>query len=100
MLKTVRQEFIDKELSRGHINAQIRRIVGMFSWAVEEETIPETTHRALAAIRNLKRGRSKAIETEPIRPVDEAVIDATLFELPEVVADMVRVQLLTGMRPG
>ncbi|MEO2046449.1 MAG: site-specific integrase, partial [Pirellulales bacterium] len=100
ILKTVRQEFIDKGLSRGHINAQIRRIVGMFRWAVEEETIPETTHRALAAVRNLKRGRSKAKETEPIRPVDEAVIDATLFELPEVVADMVRVQLLTGMRPG
>jgi integrase len=100
MLKTVRQEFIDKGLSRVHINAQIRRIVGMFRWGVEEETIPETTHRALVAVRNLKRGRSKAKETAPVRPVDEAVIDATLVELPEVVGDMVRVQLLTGMRPG
>jgi integrase len=72
----------------------------MFRWGVEEETIPETTHRALVAVRNLKRGRSKAKETAPVRPVDTAVIDATLVELPEVVADMVRVQLLTGMRPG
>jgi integrase len=100
MLKTVRQELIDKGLSRVHINAQIRRIVGMFRWAVEEETIPETTHRALAAVRYLKRGRSKAKETAPVQPVDMATVEATLEFMPEVVADMVRVQLLTGMRPG
>ena len=51
-------------------------------------------------MRNLQKGRSKAKETAPVEPVDIAVVDATLAELPEVVADMVRVQLLSGMRPG
>ena len=100
MLKSIRQEMIDKGLSRVHINAQIRRIVRMFRWGVEEELIPPATHQALEAVRNLKRGRSKAKETAPVQPVDEATVDATLSELPEVVGDMVRVQLLTGMRPG
>lgn len=100
MLKEVREQLINKGISRVHINAQIRRIVCMFRWAVEEETVPETTHRALAAVRNLKRGRSQAKETAPVQPVAESVVEATLLELPDVIADMVRVQLLTGMRPG
>jgi len=60
MLKGVREKLINKGLSRGHINAQIRRIVCMFRWAVEEEIVPPATHQALAAVRNLKRGRSRA----------------------------------------
>jgi integrase len=100
MLKSVRHQMIDKGLSRVHINSQIRRIVCAFRWAVEEKMLPPATHQALAAVRNLKRGRSEAKETEPVRPVDAAVVDATLLELPEVIADMVRIQLLTGMRPG
>jgi len=99
-LKAIRQQLVDKGLSRGHINAQIRRMACVFRWAVEEELISETTHRALAAVRNLKRGRSKAKETAPVRPVDVATVEATLAELPEVLADMVRLQLLTGCRPG
>jgi integrase len=33
-------------------------------------------------------------------PVDDAVVDATVPHLPPVVADMVRLQRLTGMRPA
>jgi integrase len=36
----------------------------------------------------------------PVRPVDIDVVDATIIELPDLLADMVQVQLLTGMRPG
>jgi hypothetical protein len=96
MLKTVRQELIDKGLSRVHINAQVRRIIGMFRWAVEEETIPETTHRALAAVRNLKRGRSMAKESVKVKPVAVDAIDATLAKLPEVIADMYGSSCLPG----
>jgi integrase len=39
-------------------------------------------------------------ETEPVTPVDPAVVEATPLYLPPYVADMVRVQLLTGARPG
>jgi integrase len=51
-------------------------------------------------LRGLQRGRSSARETEPVQPVARAVVDDTLALLRPTVADMVRLQLETGMRPG
>ena len=48
----------------------------------------------------LKKGRSIARETRPVECVEDAVVEATLPHLPTIVADMVRLQRLTGMRPG
>jgi integrase len=99
-LKIIRKELVDKELARKNINKQTGRVVRAFKWAVAEELIPPATYQALAALDGLQRGRSKAKETKPIRPVAMNVVDATLLELPEVVRDMVAVQLHSGMRPG
>ncbi len=52
------------------------------------------------AVTGLRQGRSEARETEPVMPVDDAIVAATLTALSPVVADMVRLQRLTGMRPG
>src|SRR5262249_54130854 len=46
------------------------------------------------------RGRTVAKETEPVKPVDDATVNATLPYLPGVVADMVRLQRATGCRPA
>ena len=43
---------------------------------------------------------AEARETAPVLPVDDAVVDATLPHMPAVVADMVRLQRCTGMRPA
>jgi integrase len=51
-------------------------------------------------VRGLQRGRTEARETEPIQPVADDVVNATLPFLTKVVADMVRFQRLTGTRPG
>ena len=48
----------------------------------------------------LKKGRCKARETPGVRCVDDATITKTLPQLPEIIADMVQVQRLTGARPG
>ena len=48
----------------------------------------------------LKKGRTKAPEPEPVLPVEDTLVEATLPHLPEIVADMVRFQRLTGCRPG
>src|SRR5262249_34913459 len=47
----------------------------------------------------LERGRGEAHEPEPIGPIADDVVNATLACLPTVVADMVRFQRLTGCRP-
>jgi len=99
-LRAVRQRMIEDGLSRGYINSLVGRIVGMFRWAVAEELVSADVHRALAAVGGLRYGRSDARETEQVPPVDDATVDATLPYLPEVVADMVRLQRLTGCRPG
>jgi hypothetical protein len=99
-LKAVRQRMIDADLCRGVINQRIGRIVRMFRWAVAEEMVPETTHRALTAVAGLKKGRSEARETEPVGPVSDEVVDATLPHVLPAVGAMIRLQRLTGARPG
>lgn len=64
-IKLIRQEMIDRGLSRGHINAQVKRIVRMFRWGIEEEMVPPTVYQALAAIQNLQPGRRRARTYSP-----------------------------------
>jgi integrase len=68
--------------------------------AAAEELISPTVYQALAAVPGLRRGRTEAREMPPVRPVDDATVDATLAHLPPIVAAMVRFQRLTGCRPA
>ena len=86
-------------LARGVVNGRVARIKRMFRWAVSQEMAPPSLAHALDAVRGLQRGRTDARETAPVMPVDDATVKATLPHLPPVVADMVRLQMLTGCRP-
>lgn len=99
-LKAVRQTWIDRGHARRSINQNVGRVVRMFRWATAEELLPPAVHQALAALPGLLEGRSAARETAPIPPVELDVVEATVPHLMPVVADMVRVQMLTGMRPA
>jgi integrase len=72
----------------------------MFKWAVENELVPPSVHHGLIAVSGLRRGRSAAIESDPVRPVAEGDVEAVLPHLSKQVAAMVKLQMLTGMRPG
>jgi integrase len=99
-LKAVRQRMIEADLCRGVINQRVGRIRRLFRWAVENELVPAGVLHGLQAVRGLQRGRSPARESQPVKPVPEAFVEATLPHLLSPVAAMVRLQLLTGMRPG
>jgi integrase len=99
-LKAVREKLIASDLSRGVINQRIDRIKRVYKWAVENELVPATVHQALLTVRGLPKGRSAARESEPVKPVPEGDVQKTLPHLNRFLAAMVRVQLLTGMRPG
>jgi integrase len=99
-LKAVRQSLIDDGISRGVINQRIGRIKRLFKWALGEELVPEPTYRALVAVEGLKAGRFEARETHRIEPVPDEHVEAVLPFLSLPVRGMVRVQRLTGMRPG
>jgi len=99
-LEAVQQRLIEDGKARGYINHLVQVIRQMFKWGVAKELIPVTVYQALTALPGLKRGRTAARETDPVGPVPDAVVDATLPYLPIVVGDMVMVQRLTGCRPG
>lgn len=99
-LKAVRQAMIESNHSRGYINKNINRIRAMFKWAASEELIPASVPQALSMVSGLRHGRTAAREPDPVQPVSDETMDATLPFLPDVIADMVRLQRLTGMRGG
>lgn len=98
--KAVRQRLIAKDWSRNYINAQMKRLSRAWKWAAAEGMLPASVYETLRLIPSLKRGRTDARETKPVLPVSEAVVDETVKHCSPVVADMIRVQMLTGCRPG
>lgn len=99
-LQAARRTMIEKDWSRKYINEQCQRIKRMVAWGVAEEILPRDARHALDAVPGLSRGEFGARETEPKRPVPQADIDATIPQLSDTVADMVRLMIFTGMRPG
>lgn len=99
-LKGFRQSLVDEDHTRTYIKDQIGRIKRMFRWGVENELVPPTVFQALQAVAGLRKGRSAARETAPVKPVSEEYVKAVKpFVSPQVWA-MIRLQRLTGMRPG
>jgi integrase len=99
-LQACRERLIADGLTRSNVNRYAAHIVRIFSWATEREFIPSSVVHGLREVRPLQRGRCKARETEPIGPVDDATIEATLPFLPDQIKAMVKLQLLLACRPG
>jgi len=72
----------------------------MFKWAASEQLVPASVYHALKTVERLKKGRTTAHETTPVRPVEDKVIEATLPLLPMAVADMVQFQRLKVVNLG
>lgn len=99
-LRAIQNRLVESGVSRRYINDQIGEVRRMFKWAASVEMIPATVFHALATVPGLKRGRTAARETAPVMPVADELVDATLPYMPQVVADMARIQRLTAARPG
>ncbi len=99
-LRAVRERMIASGLARGTINARVNRVRRLFKWSVEHQLVDSTVLSALQSVGPLRRGRSEARETEPVRPVSPEAVEAVLKFASPPVAAMIRLQLLTGMRPG
>jgi integrase len=91
---------VKADYCRTNINKLVGRIKRMFRWAVENEYVSSEVYTSLAAVVGLKRGRTEARESKPVKPVAEGTVSDTLAYLTPTVAAMVRVQLLSGARPG
>ena len=99
-LKAVRQAMIDKGWSRKNINLHVGRVRRVFKYGVENELVPAGVLAALKSVPGLQCGRTTARETDPVLPVADALVDATLPHVSRHVAGLIRFQRLTGCRPG
>jgi hypothetical protein len=99
-LQAARQRMIESGRVRTNINRLVGHIKHVFKWAVSQEMIPPSVFQGLTAVPGLQSGRSGAAESDPVRPVPVEDVEATIPFLSRQVAAMVRLQLLTGMRPG
>jgi integrase len=98
--KAVREKAATSGRSRKYVNDIMGRVVRVFNWAAAEGFLPASIPQNLAIVPGLRRGKCDLLDHPPILPVDDAVVDATLPHLSDVVADMVRLHRSTGMRPA
>jgi len=114
-LRQVRQAMIDgdpgdptatppiparKPWRRQSINRQLHRVRAMIRWAASHEMLSGSQYEALKTVEPLRAGRTTAPESQKIMAVASDRVDAVLPHVPSVVADMIRIQTMTGMRPG
>jgi integrase len=99
-LKTVREALVKSGICRNEVNKRVRHIVRAFKWGVGEEIVTPGIVQALQAVPGLKRGRTEARESEPVKPVPDASVEAVRPFVSAQVWAMVQLQQLTGMRPG
>jgi len=99
-LKQVREKMVERGWSRTYTNHQINRLKRMFRWAVEGEMVPGSVLHNLQYVRAIRKGEPGVRETEPVKPVPGEIVAATLPFSSRQVAAMIRLQILTGARPG
>ena len=90
---------IDGGLARKSINRHVGRIRQMFTWAAENELIDPTHPQRLQCVKGLRRGQGGR-ETPKVRPLAWAAVRRIAPYVSGQVWTMVRLQWLTGMRPG
>ena len=99
-LRAVQQLLVESGRSRKYCNALTDTITKMFRWGASLELCSPEIFHALQTVPKLKMGRSQVRDAEPVRPVVESVLQATLPYLGRIVRDMVQVQRRGGMRPN
>jgi integrase len=99
-LKAVRESMVQAGHCRGVVNQNVGRIKRAFKWGVENEIVQPNILHGLQAIASLRRGRTQAKESKPVKPVPDAHVDAVRPYVSRQVWAIIELQRLTGMRSG
>lgn len=100
LFKQIRQHWIDRQVSRQFVNKAMSHVRRWVKWCVSEELMLAEIYQAITCVEPLKAGRTQLPEAKRVRPIDLAIVDKTIEQMPEVVADMVRLQRITAARPA
>ncbi|MFH5805795.1 tyrosine-type recombinase/integrase [Alienimonas sp. DA493] len=99
-LSELRDAMIAVGLARKTINARIGAVNRAVKWGVSRELVDPAVLAKLQTLEPLKKGRSGAKETAPVRPAPDEHLEAALPYLRGPVAAMARLQRYSGARPG
>jgi integrase len=99
-LKAVREKMVERGWCRRIVNANVQRVKQIFKWATANELVPATVYHGLQAVEGLRRGRTRARESDPVRPVSDVLLQGAREHVAPQVLAMIDLQLLTAMRPG
>lgn len=98
-LAAVRDAMVRKDWCRTRINKQVGRIRRCWKWGASKEIVTADAWVALGTLEGLRKNRSPAKETAPVRPVEEADYQGTLPHLMPTPRAMVQLQRAAGLRP-
>jgi integrase len=93
-------EMVRSGIARTTVNKYVGLIRAVFKWGVSHAIVPVGVHTALSTVEPLKRGRSEARETDGVRPVPDAHVDAVRPFISRQVRALIELQLLTAARSG
>jgi integrase len=100
-LKAVRSLMVKAgTLCRNQINRYTGYIKRIFAWGVEEEVVESSVSLAIKAVKNLRKDEEGTFDHPEKEEVPFWVIAATLPFLAPMVAAMVQIQWMLGMRPS
>jgi integrase len=99
-LKALRERWVADRMTRGGVNRLAGIVRRVFRWAVAEEVVPPDVSARLGAVTDLRRGRTTAPDRPPVQPIDETSYLRTRQAALPMIAALMTVQRLTGMRPG
>ena len=89
-LQSMRALLVEQGRPRVTCNRVVKAVRRLFKWAASQELIPVSVSDALATVDPLRAHRTTAPELPPVKPVADDVLEATIAQLPKVVADMAR----------
>jgi len=99
-LRKVQEYYIEQKLSRGYINSQMGWILRIFRWAVSFDKIPPTVLVSIKTVPGISTGTKGVREAPGVNMVTLDTVKKTLPHLFEPIRSMVKIQLMTGARPG
>lgn len=99
LLREIQKAFVSQGWSRNYCNAQTSRVRRVFKWGVGREVVQPETAAALTFVEPLREGRTEAKETESVKCVPGYTVLEVAGHAGTVVGAMLRLHLLTGMRP-
>lgn len=82
------------------VNQRIQTIRRMYKWARTKGWVTREAAQDVVMTPLLRRGRCDANAPEDVQPVPCDILSRTIAAAPKTIADMIRVQILTGMRSG